>query len=94
MIDDDLRQLNESALDHSLDGLESDVWAGLAVRSQNRATARRRVSFQSVVMVLAIVGSVAVGISVTRPAGPPRGRVVLALGLELTPSSLLLGNAR
>lgn len=94
MIDDDLRQLNESALDHSLDGLESDIWTGLALRSQNRAAARTRVSFQSVVMVLALVGSVAVGINATGPAGPARGHVVLALGLELTPSSLLLGNAR
>jgi hypothetical protein len=87
MIDDELRQLNEGALDHSLDGLESDIWAGLAA-------AQRRVSFQSVVMVLALVGSVAVGINATRPAGPARSRVVLALGLELTPSSLLLGNSR
>jgi hypothetical protein len=94
MIDDDLRQLNEGALDHSLNGLESDVWAGLAVRSRNRAAVRRRVSFQGVVMVLALVGSVAVGINATRPSGPARGRVVLALGMELTPSSLLLGNAR
>jgi hypothetical protein len=94
MIDDDLRQLNEGALDHSLNGLESDVWAGLAVRSRNRAAVRRRVSFQGVVMVLALVGSVAVGINATRSAGSARGRAVLALGLELTPSSLLLGNAR
>jgi hypothetical protein len=94
MIDDDLRQLNEGALDHSLDGLEADIWAALAVRGRNRAAVRKRVSFQSVIMVLALVGSVAVGINATRPAGPARGRVVLALGMELTPSSLLLGNAR
>jgi hypothetical protein len=94
MIDDDLRQLNEGALDHSLDGLESDIWAGLAARGRNRAAARKRVSFQSVVMVLALIGSVAVGINATRPAGPAHGRVVLTLGMELTPSSLLLGNAR
>lgn len=94
MIDDDLRQLNEGALDHSLDGLESDIWAGLAVRSRNRAAVRKRVSFQSVVMVLALVGSIAVGINATRSTGPAHSRAVLALGLELTPSSLLLGNAR
>jgi hypothetical protein len=94
MIDDDLRQLNEGALDHSLDGLESDIWAGLAARSGNRAAARQRASFQSVVMVLALIGSIAVGINATRPAGPARDRVVLALGMELTPSSLLLGSAR
>jgi hypothetical protein len=94
MLDDDLRRLNEGALDHSLDGLESDIWARLAARSQNRAVARRRVSLQSVVMVLALVGSIAIGIHSTRLAGPPRGRAVLALGLELAPSSLLLGNAQ
>jgi hypothetical protein len=94
MIDNDLRRLNEGTLDHSLDALESDIWAGLAVRDQNRAVARRRVSVQSVVMVLALIGSIAIGIHATRFAWPARDRAVLALGLELAPSSLLLGNGR
>ncbi len=93
MIDDDLRQLDETPLDHSLERLESDIWRGLAVHSQARAAARRRVSVQSVVMVAALVGSIAGGINATRSAAPARAQTMLALGSEFTPSSLLLGNA-
>jgi hypothetical protein len=94
MIDDDLRRLNERALDHSLDTLESDIWSGLALRVQHRVVARRRASLQGAVMALSLIISIGVGIHATRSAGATRGRAVLALGLELAPSSLLLGNPR
>ena len=90
MIDDELRQLGELKLDRSLEHLESDVWRRLAVRSQNRAAVRRRVSLQSVVMVFTLVGSVVTGITATRSHAPTRGQSMLALGMDLAPSSLLL----
>ena len=93
MIDDELRQFGELKLDRSLERLESDIWRRLAVRSQNRAAVRRRASLQSVVMVFALVGSAAIGITATRSHAPTRGQAMLALGLELAPSSLLLGGA-
>lgn len=94
MIDDELRQLGQLKLDRSLDHLESDIWRRIAVRSQNRVAVRRRASLQSLVMAFALVGSVAVGITTTRSQVPPRGQATLALGMELTPSTLLLGGAR
>ena len=94
MIDDDLTQLNDRASDHSLEALESDIWAGLALRIRHRAMTRRRVSFQSAVMALSLIVSIAIGIHATRAAGAARGSPIFASGLELAPSSLLLGNAR
>ena len=93
MIDDELRRLGEMKLDRSLEHLESDIWRRLAVRSQNRAAVRRRASLQSAVMVFAFVWSVAIGITATRSHAPTHGQAMLALGLELTPSSLLLRGA-
>jgi hypothetical protein len=91
MLDKDLRQLSEAGLDRTLDSLESDIWRRLAVRSRHRAEARRRVSLQSVVMIVGLMGSIAGGIHAARPAACAHGRAVLALGSELAPSSLLLG---
>jgi len=91
MIEDDLRRLDERSLDHSLDQLETDVWRGVASRARQRGAARRVTSCQGVVMVLALLGSTAVGISMSRPGSPTNARVVLATGSELMPSHLLLG---
>ena len=92
MIDDELSKLSELKPDRSLERLESDIWCRLAVRSQNRAAVRRRASLQSVVMAFALLGSVAVGVTATRSHAPMRDQAVLALGSELTPSTLLLGS--
>jgi membrane-associated PAP2 superfamily phosphatase len=94
MIDDDIRRLNGQPSDHSLATLESDIWAGLDRRHQSGALTRRRISMQSVVMALSLIVSMGVGIYSSRAAAVTRSRAVLALGLELAPSSLLLGNAR
>jgi hypothetical protein len=89
MIDDDLRRLDEVGVDRPLDRLEADVWRGVAARTQQRAAARRLTSFQSVLMALALLGSVAAGVNVARPS---RGaHAVLTTGTELMPSNLLLG---
>ncbi len=92
MIDDYLREIGEAGLDRTLDDLEADIWRRLAVRSQYREVARRRVSLQSLVMVIGLIGSIAGGINAARPAIAAHGRVVLTLGSDLAPSSLLLGH--
>ena len=91
MIDDDLRQLDERALDHALDQLETDIWRGIAARARQRGAARRVNSFQGVVMVLALVGSVAAGINMAGPAHASSVQLALSTGFELMPSTLLLG---
>ena len=92
MIDEDLRQLNAHALDHSLDALESDIWAGLEMRNRRRAVARSQVSFQGAVLALSLVASLAIGFHATRASD--HSPLLLASGLELAPSSLLFGRAR
>lgn len=93
VIDDELRRLGEIGVDRSLEHLESDIWRRLATRNQHRAAVRRRTSLQSAVMAFTLVVSVAIGITATRLHEPARGQPVLALGLELAPSSLLLSDS-
>lgn len=93
MIEDELRQLGEHKIDRSLEHLESDIWRRLAVRHQHRAAVRRRLSVHSAVIAFTMVGSVVTGITATRSPALTHGRPVLALGLDLVPSSLLLERA-
>lgn len=92
MIDDDIRRLGEHELDYSLSRLESDIWEGVAARARQREAARRTTSFQGVIMICALLGSAAAGLSAVRPAGAPVGVALLTSGVELMPSSLLLGD--
>ena len=94
MIENDIRQLDERALDRSLDQLEADIWRGVAARTRQRQTARRVTSFQGGVMALGLLGSVAAGISLARSGGAMGAESVLTAGSELMPSSLLLGERR
>ena len=91
MIDDDMRRLDDRPLDRSLSGLEADIWHGVATRARQRQAARRVTSYQAVVMVIALLGSAAIGITVSRPAGATRDLALLVPGTALLPSSLLLG---
>lgn len=93
MFEDDIRQLDERALDCSLDRLETDIWLGVAARARQRQTARRVTSFQGVVMALALLVSVAAGIGAARPRAATSHYAVLATGFELMPSNLLLSYA-
>ena len=94
MIDDDLRQLNAQPADRDLGRLEADIWAGLAQRSRHRAVTRGRVLLQSAVMALSLFVSIAIGVHATREEGASHVVAVVASGLDLAPSSLLLGGAR
>ncbi len=88
MIDQDFKELDTQAPDHGLDGLEADVWKGIASRNRERATARRLVSLQALLVLFVLIGSAAVGVTVATPA--QASRPTLMPGTELMPSSLLL----
>ena len=94
MIEDDIRQLDQRPLDLSLGTLEADIWRRVAARALKRQAARKVASFQCIVMVCALFGSIAAGISVGRPGRAAGAATVLATGSELMPSSLLLGEHR
>jgi hypothetical protein len=90
MFEHDFEELDTQAPDHALDGLETDIWKGIASRKRERAAARKLVSLQAIVILLASIGSAAVGITVATPA--QASRPTLMPGAELMPSSLLLRN--
>lgn len=94
MIEDDIHQLDQRPLDRSLDMLEADIWRGVAARTLKHKAARKMASVQCIVMVCALFGSVAAGVSVARPGSTEGAAMVLATGSELMPSSLLLGEHR
>ncbi|MGH8143100.1 MAG: hypothetical protein ACREU2_11365 [Steroidobacteraceae bacterium] len=61
MIDPLLEQLAEAAPDHALDGLEVDIWAGVAARERARGITRIVVALQALVLVLGLLGSLIAG---------------------------------
>ncbi len=93
MIEDDIHELDQCPLDRSLDLLEADIWRGVTARALSHQADRKVASIQCIVMVCALFGSVAAGISVVRPSRTA-GAAVLATGSELMPSSLLLRERR
>ena len=94
MIDDDIRRLDEREVDYSLSRLESDIWQGVAARAQQRVAARRTASFQGAIMIVAVLSSAAAGLSAVRPVTVPAEVGRLTEGVELMPSTLLLGDRR
>jgi hypothetical protein len=94
MIENDIHQLDRRPLDRSLDMLEADIWRGVEARALKRQAARKVASFQCVVMVCALFGSVAAGVSVGRPSRTEGPALAFPTGFELMPSSLLLGELR
>ena len=93
MIDDDIHRLDQRALDRSLSGLEADIWTGVAMREQRRRAVRRTASLQGVIMVCAVLASIAAGVDIARPATAAAGASPLAPGMELMPSNLLVAHS-
>ena len=92
MIDDDMHLLDERSLERSLGSLEADIWRGVAARETRRKAARRTASFQGVIMLFAVLGSVAAGIDAAGLLTAPTAISQLAPGMELMPSHLLVGH--
>lgn len=88
MLEEQLKRLGESAPDRSLETLEADVWRGVALRRHETALARRVISLQGGLLLLAIVGSAAAGIKSVESARAPAS--ALMPGASLTPAYLLL----
>lgn len=68
MIDSDLRRLLAQPADRSLDGLSSDIWAGVAARERQSHLYRRLLWLQSAALVAALVGSLVAGAHSSRTA--------------------------
>jgi hypothetical protein len=88
MVDREIRDLVGQRPDRALEQLEADVWAGAALRQQDRHTAKSLAFWQLGALVIALATSAAMGISIVRAHESHR---VLAPDMELAPSNLLLG---
>ena len=91
MTDAEIRSLTLQPPDRSLDRLETDIWAGVAVQSRMLAKVRLIASCQAGVLALAIIGSLAIGRSIVAPGPEPW---LTAPGAAFAPSTLLIGSNR
>ncbi len=92
MIDTDLRQLAEEPPDHALEGLEVEIWAGVAGREEARRITRRLVAIQCLVLAAALIGSLMAG-QYWRGAQQRGSLDVFSPRVPLSASTLLVGNA-
>lgn len=93
MNEDDIRSLTEQKPDQSLDTLEADVWAGVTARQEADRISRLVLSCQALVIAAALVSSVVVGNQIGHALAKEAGQKnSFANGMELAPSTLLLGH--
>lgn len=91
MIDADIRRLCEQEPEPALDGLEADIWAGIAAHAATRKRIRRVALCQTAVMTLAMVVSVAAGLVLATTSEPAHAGGLTLPGIDLAPSHLLFG---
>jgi hypothetical protein len=58
----DLQKLAKQLPDHRLDNLDTDIWAVVAAHERARSLSKRIVPWQGLVLVCALIGSVAAGV--------------------------------
>jgi hypothetical protein len=88
MLENDISRLNARER-VNLDGLEADIWRRERHVRARQAASRMLASWQGFVLVLAVVGSAAMGAAVTVPLAQPSSFVAEE---GLAPSNLLLGS--
>jgi hypothetical protein len=91
MIEKDILLLVSRDSGFDLSALRNDMWAREAHIRGGRAATRRLVSWQAVVMAVAIVGSASVGSSLAISSAKAQSHRTLLDAEALAPSSLLLG---
>lgn len=94
MIEKDIQKLLDRDSAFDLRRLEADVWKREANVSATQRANRLLASWQAAVIVFAVFGSAAAGISTARSAASTHPSNLLASGEELAPSSLLFGAHR
>ena len=91
MIESDIKRLIKRDASFSLAELESDVWAREAQVQGDKNASRRLAFCQAGVMVLAIVGSTAAGLSLAMHSSPLPPKIGITAIEYLAPSTLLFG---
>lgn len=90
MNDATLRSFIRQAPDRDLDRLETDVWAGIAERSQARRAAFAVAGAQIGLACLVLIGSLTVGRATVAASAPDRSGLALMSSAALAPSTLLV----
>lgn len=92
MTPDDIDALLRSGPDRSLDGLENAVWDGLAAQRLGERRLRTLASVQTLLGLLAVLGSAAIGgVLATQAMAEPPTLGVFSPHMALAPSSRLAG---
>jgi hypothetical protein len=90
MIDTELTQLAEEPPDHTLEGLEAQIWPEVARRQERGRIERRLLALQGLVLIAALIGSMMAGQHLR--AGEQAGTLdIFSPGMPLTASTLLEG---
>lgn len=77
--------------DRSLDGLEADIWAGVAARAEARRTRTFLAGGQLAMMALALAGSLSLGNAAVAAKERQHSTIALLSSADLAPSTLLIG---
>ena len=92
MNDEDLRILFNLPIDRSLDGLEREIWRGVAVRDQERRMGKLIMACQGGILAIAVFVSSTAGAAIAGNVINIRSdRVMLVPGVQHAPSTLLFG---
>jgi hypothetical protein len=91
MIDTDLKELSGAPPDRPLEGLEAQIWAGVAAREEAMRIRRRLVALQCGLVVAALVGSLIAG-QYWHRAQHGGSLDVFSPRMPLSASTLLVGN--
>ncbi len=91
MIDDRVQGVLQQGPDRSLDRLEADIWAGVAVCAEVRRTRTFLAGAQLAVTAVALVGSLTVGSAAVATREREHNTFALLSSADLAPSTLLIG---
>ena len=92
MLEADITKLNQQTPRRSLDGLEADVWEGVAAQESTKRATRVVMACQAVVIAVAVTGSIAAGSRAGGAAHQSAELGVFSLRADLAPSTLLAGD--
>lgn len=92
MIDQHLKELLERPPEHTLAGLEGDVWARIDAEADSRRLGRLVIEVQAVLVAILLAGGLAFSSPSSAPEPVTARLDVFSPGSSLAPSTLLLGD--
>ena len=94
MLEVDLDRLAKAPVDRSLEGLERDIWRGVAARTAERSTYSTAFAMQLAILTLGTFGSLAIGHRWATTHEWAANHGAIAPYTRLAASDLLVGDSR